>query len=325
MSYAVDRSGHETVNVRAIESLASSYYGKKMNFHRSEKINFKSSVDVSRAWLVDHDRKGITVIAKHHNNNIPKYILPYFNEETLNYNFLMSIRDEFDKFPKLYGNNQCLFVLEDLGKTSQNFKNEMEIMESIARTFSDLHKSTFDKKNLYEISRTYHEIKDDLRDFSNNGQHDQFIQGANILANYVEITTKHSMSRFIKFAMPILEDIRFPGHFESFIHGDMICARQSVYVDGVVKLLDFEHGRFAHSLIDLAVFLIGKIEINTNIDKLHYSHINLSAQLAAIYRKMIQEKSGRVISDTIWNRNLASCFFFQAIILIKTTEMTVGK
>lgn len=302
-----------------VSSMASEYLGKPLEYVKMLRLNSREKVHVCRVWFNDLEGNELTYIAKFLNEEIidperDRFELANFAEEIRNYKFLMTLRDKYDRFPLLCAHNTKIFILEDLGPRDYHFDNNDELFDAIAECFVQLHTTTKGKKQFYEDFIPSTQAVEDKRVFSGDMQLKIFQMGRDIVADYLGILTPHDTQAFVHETEQVVQHIFNPGVFEAFIHDDLADGRQSVVLDGVIHLLDFEHGKFGHSLMDLATIMIGKMERDLDIDKLTYYNILLPAKLTKIYRDKLERITKQGIDDDRWNEHLASCMIFQAFI-----------
>lgn len=305
-----------------VSSMASDYLGKPLEYVKMLRLNSREKIHVCRVWFNDLEGNEITFIAKFLNEEIidperDRFELANFAEEIRNYEFLMTLRDKYPYFPMLCSQNSRIFILEDLGPRTYHFDDNESLFDAITECFVQLHSTTKGKRKFYEEFMPSTQAVEDKRVFSGDMQLKIFQMGRDIVADYLSILTPHSSQALISDTESVIEHIYNPDIFEAFIHDDLADGRQSVILDGVIHLLDFEHGKFGHSLMDLATILIGKMERDLDIDKLTYYNILLPTRLSNIYRSKLERLTNTRIDDDLWNKHLASCMIFQAFIVIK--------
>jgi len=98
----------------------------------------------------------------------------------------------------------------------------------------------------------------------------------------------------------------------TFIHHDLVSSRQCIFRSGSLYLLDFEHSRFGHRLIDVASLLIGKVEVAKD-DQLVPIHASLPPAFANAYRRQWDMMLTSPMSDLEWQRELCGVLVWQTL------------
>jgi hypothetical protein len=138
---------------------------------------------------------------------------------------------------------------------------------------------------------------------------------------------QHEIRRFAGILLPdravrlaaLLADVertaRRPGPFHAFVHDDLASRRQAVVQDGRFLLLDFEHAKYFHCLIDLAKVMVGKIESREDGCRVHVHSPGMEA-LVRHYRDAWDRAGGPELPDAVWDRNLVAMLTFQAVLAV---------
>ena len=239
----------------------------------------------------------------------------YFGEEALNYRFLEGLRDRFCHAPKLLGEAQDCFYLEDLGRGEPR-QPDGAVLEQLAAALVWLHAATRGELHTYVRLREelgYPPREADLRVLHPGSDESSFRVGAKLLVDWSSVllpAPSHALlASMVGGAKGRMDEEQ---HEHAFIHSDLVSARQCVLRGGALFLVDFEHGRYGHRLLDLAKVMMGKLEITPEGRLLHV-HPSVPAGIGNVYRTQWQRLCGGRVSDATWRAQLSAALWFQAV------------
>lgn len=307
--------------------MISSLLEENITVVQSEKLNTQLGIDVYRIHCTNVLNQKRTFIYKEFipsgipNEDFLRYKL---RTEMLNYSFLMGIREQFSRFPKLYDYdlNSNAFLLEDLG--SEPFYFNGEYLKELLDTMALMQVSSKYKKDEYLNLNTSNKFIEENLVYQEQNQIVATL-AQDIIADYLKTMFNIDPTSFTNLTKKVIQDVHHSGDYESFIHYDFVDGRQSAMKDGKVMLLDFEMGRFSHSLLEIAVLLMGKIEVNVDINKRHYTHKNISNEIIEAYRLKTEKLSKRPIVKDEWNHEMGNCLIYHTLSLIKQREIGLQK
>lgn len=266
-----------------LDQLITNAFGPGWRVEDSVKLNHKTEVQVFRLSLSGPAGVSKSVILKCAGPNpFTGHYLPDFTEEQLNYQYLEQLRPRFEHFPAHLGQQPGLLLMEDLGPDSYEFPSLEDIVNALVATLYNLHDSSCSTLHLYGQLRKNAGLGTDERRYGIAGCARMFEQGCKQLCEFAGLLGLRASA-----LQGLLHEagtrILNPGTFWAFVHDDLADRRQSVVVNGTIKLLDFEHGKFFHRLIDLAKLLMGKIERDNEKKAMIYHHPHVPVHIGQVY------------------------------------------
>jgi hypothetical protein len=282
------------------------------------KLNLKREIQVMRLTLQHKGQEGTqTAILKFFDPElfIPGFVPPDFLEEKVNYQYLQQLRPSFNRFPSIYGSSETMLLMEDLGPDTYVFKSPDSILNALAGTMCNLHTASRDSKSLYESLRLQADLGADIRRYSPEGCARIFRLGCTKLLEFFSFVGLQEKPLLEQFLLQAGDLVLTPGPFWSFVHDDLADRRQSVIIEGTVVLLDFEHGKFFHSLIDLSKLLVGKVEWDHSKNAMIYHHPNIPTELASVYYDHWQQ-TGNAPSRKVFQKHVDAANIFQTMLLV---------
>ena len=281
-------------------------------------LTYRNSVRVSRLRVVTPSKDVKTVIVKHipashypisHSEPLP----PVHSEEQFAYQFLSTVRQNFNRLPQLLAYRPGIFMLEDLGTGTIKEYAQETVMESLATTLATLHTATAPRYLQYQHLRQQAGLDSDRRMYSAQEQNDLFDIGIGLLYKYCNI-----LGIDIAPCQPIFEQVRDeianPGPFRAFIHDDLAAARQIVIVDDECYLIDFEMAKYGHMLMDICKPLIGKFDRKGKTDYFVLNHLDFPITFATCYRQKLEVIAGLHFPNTVWDQALSSTLIFSTFV-----------
>lgn len=299
--------------------LASDTFGNKWQVINLDKINHKTEIQVLRLTLQhpDHNEtktailKFVNPLSYGHADFIPSD----FQEELINYQYLQRIQSRFDRFPTMYRHTGRMFLMEDLGPDTYAFDSLHQIVDSLAETLQQLHQASRDTAQLYEQVRQEAGLGADVRRYGPEGCALIFQKGCTMLLEFFSLLGLPGAERLEMQLQHAGCLVLSPGPFWSFVHDDLADRRQSVVIDGKIILLDFEHGKFFHSLIDLGKLLMGKIERDNDKKAMVYHHPYVPSELGQVYYEKWLNAGGAP-SYADFQLHFAAANIFQTMLII---------
>jgi hypothetical protein len=279
-------------------------------------LNRRQDVRVWRVTLTDESGKTYHAVAKH----LAMPDILDFKLEHANYTFLQLHRERFSLFPQLLSQEPDLLLLEDLGSENFQFGSVEAILDAIAATFAHLHVAFAGLENEYITVRARFGLpaaQDEPRRNSEAGRINETANGAATIASYMKLMSICSEETFLAAVQPCIDlifDKQSP--MRTFIHDDVADRRQTMIRDGKIYLLDFEHAKYQHALMDLAKLLIGKVEHDALRQGMFYNHPNIPVSLVTHYRKYRLEHGAKEFEEKEWERHLAAALTVQVLLLV---------
>ncbi len=317
---------HETTPISEMlrndaSSLVAGYFGHEWSVCDWVKLNHKLETQVARLTLEDGNGNRKTAILKYIDSRFYadpatwKY-LPEFFEEKINYRYLNIIRERFSRFPEYYAELPGMFLIEDLGPDVFVFNGVDTIITALAETFVMLHESARGTEQLYLQAREMSDAGKDIRKYSAQGCGEVFDQGCKDITDFFSILNIPKRERLEYFLQQARSLVMTESIFWSFVHDDLADRRQSVVLEGKVILLDFEHGKFFHRLIDLSKLLMGKVERDYEKKAMIYHHPHIPTSLGDKYLSIWQQYSPDAPSRDVWEMHFAAANIFQTMMII---------
>ncbi|PST83931.1 hypothetical protein C7T94_04090 [Pedobacter yulinensis] len=238
-----------------------------------------------------------------------------FLEEQLNYQYLSRLRPGFERFPASLAQHQGLLLMEDLGPDTYGFNSLEEIVDALVGTLHNLHDSSYGTEQLYLELRAAAGLGDDERRYSAMGCARMFQKGCDQLSEFFTLLGLRQEQLLNRSLAEAGRLILSPGPFWSFVHDDLADRRQSVVLNGTIKLLDFEHGKFFHRLIDLAKLLMGKIERDNDKKAMIYHHPNVPTGIGEVYYTRWAQ-SAAAPGRSEFTHHFAAANIFQTMLII---------
>jgi hypothetical protein len=279
-------------------------------------LNRRSEVRVWRVTVTDLQGNSFCAVAK-------QLIIPGeldFIAEHANYIFLHSQQEKFNLFPKFLFGETDLLLIEDLGIENFRFESEEQILDSIAVTFAHLHVALAGLENEYKNVRATLNLpaaQDELRNNSESGRRKAANCGAALLADYMALMGICKTADFFTAIQPCF-DLIFDKHslLRTFVHDDVADRRQTVIKNGKIHLIDFEHGKYHHALMDLAKLMIGKVEHDSLRHGMFYNHPNITSDMLTHYRKHRLAFGAQDLKEEEWKKHLAAAMIMQVFLVI---------
>lgn len=289
---------------------------------RCERLNSERCVQVARLLLGGGEVPWSTLIGKSYDAaqaspalaRIERHL---FETELANYRFLDARRDRFARLPRLLVEGDDAFFLEDLGPF-RALPTDAEMMEAIASTFLLLHGSTEEDEAGYAASHgaAAADRRRALADACLLAPSETlFEHGAAAFLRWCAILLPAALRLFEPMLARARGTVEQDFSYRAFIHNDLSSRRQSVLVRGEFFLLDFEHGQYGHRLLDLAMVMIGKLELAGKTIPLHI-HPSLPARLATVYRRQWEARRGAVLPNADWNRHLLDAMLYHVMTVV---------
>ncbi|WP_183573688.1 hypothetical protein HDF18_08065 [Mucilaginibacter sp. X5P1] len=298
--------------------LVTTFFGKDWQIADCAKLNHKMEIQVMRLTLQHHECSEIkTAILKFYDPTIfsSNFSPPDFLEEQVNYQYLERLRPRFNRFPAIYGYAEQMFLMEDLGPDTYSFESLDHIIDTLADTLYNLHQASRGTRDMYEQVRTEAGLSADIRRYSPEGCAAIFQKGCSKLLEFFSLIGLEERPQLERLLLQAQNLVLTPSTFWSFVHDDLADRRQSVVLDGRVILVDFEHGKFFHSLIDLSKLLIGKIERDNDKKAMIYHHANVPTEIGqAYYNKWLNAGNAPPYADFQLNFDAAN--IFQTMLII---------
>lgn len=295
--------------------------------------NVRQGVSVDRVFLQESQRKFSVIIKAVTPEALSRndlFHIQRFSEERFNYLFLSHLYPNFKYFPKLLAEQQHYFILEDLGSDRYGYSNQLILMDSLAQTLVELHTATADQFQIYQDLRQKYNVGENPHRKYGMRQYNNFFQKGweqvKIFINQMGLPFQGIEQTIEK----IHRSINDPGDFFAFVHGDMTSLRQSVQYHEKTFLFDFEGGKYAHALLDIAEALIGKFEYLTNGEYHLLNHTELPITFAHIYRQKREFVLQKPIEEKIWQQELGAALIYNTFrnlaVLnnVKFSSMLVG-
>ena len=305
---------------QCIEEAIESAFKAKPTVLAYNKINNKTEVTVCRVRFQLPDRTTHSLIAKHMPFNSDFFhgknsCHPALQNELIAYEFLMHIREKFSLFPKLLGFSNGIMLLEDLGEDNFNFEDETSAQEACISTFANLHACTSGKQSVYvdiENKLKFSERGYRVLPFNDSGRH--FELGWQYICSLagppgVKINIGKETNN-------IQRMVQKPGVFYSFLHNDFLSRRQSIVKKGKFFLIDFEHSKFSHALLDFWQIYVGKIEYNIKKGIYFRKRFNYIHGMDSFYRKQFEDSAGRQIDEKEWQTHLYGILIYLSVCMI---------
>lgn len=309
-----------------ITDLASTSYGLSLRLLRRERINTNKRIHASRATFSTNRGDTVSFIVKHYGE---EYFFDEekqknqitFSNELSSYRFLMQQRNIFSRFPVLQEASPRIMVLQDLGGGDRHIYKT--IWRELAEVFLSLHSATYQNELCYNTSVS------SLGECANkvicSGFRNAALQGGELIADYIQVLDKPSLESFLRLSEEAAAVVDNPGCFHSFIHGDLVDGRQTVVLEGKIFLIDFEHSRYSHALLDLATVLLGKMERDVASDTMIYNYMKAPPLLFAYYREKLERQRGITFDESFWEKHVSSCLLFHAFAVIFSRQTQVQK
>lgn len=298
--------------------LVSTFFGKDWKITDWVKLNHKMEIHVMRLTLHAGGSDEIkTAVLKFFDPEMyPKgFSPPDFQEEKVNYQYLQQLKSSFSRFPAFYGYGEHMILIEDLGPDTYTFDSLDSIINALAETLYSLHRASQNTRNIYEQVRKEAGLGVDTRRYSFDGCTRIFQQGCSRVLEFFSSIGLQEKPQLESFLLQVRDLVLIPGPFWSFVHDDLADRRQSVVIDGKIILLDFEHGKFFHSLIDLSKLLIGKVERDNITKAMIYHHAHVPTEMGQVYyNKWIN--AGNAPSHADFQLNFDAANIFQTMLVI---------
>jgi len=321
--------------VQHARALIGQWQGQPVQLLQWYKLNMQEHLQVARVWFrpVETEAAALATVSDDEADaaarQVPYVIVKYvgpahyahkeqhhinFAEELFHYQFLMQHRQAFDLFPALLGQRTGMFLLQDLGVDVYQYPNMQAIMQGVASTFVHLHTAFSGLHGAYVSARKAAGLcapEQDLRNYGVPGNWHHARRGLAVLQEYAHIMGVCPPTDFEKLLAPIYEAIKHPGPFFTFVHDDLGDRRQSVSLEGQVYLLDLEHAKYFHGLMDLAKVLIGKVEFDEEKQAMKYNHARMPRELMQVYEGLWQAASGKECTQDFWQEHWLAVLVFQ--------------
>jgi hypothetical protein len=241
----------------------------------------------------------------------PDQIMPDLREEQLVYQFLATLRSEFDRVPDLWGQKPGLLVLEDLALIRVEMVGE-ERMTHLADTFAQLHAVCGREQNLYHRLRQ----QAGLKDYTGIGYPSAelwfgFLEGMQELKAWCDLFAL-STPDWATLIQAVRVTLKAENPFLTLIHTELASPRNAMATQRGVCLLDFEQASLGHALLDIAAVMIGRIEWKTSEQGYFLNHLYNDMTFADLYRQKWQTWSGSEVTDEQWQKELATTLIFTA-------------
>lgn len=158
---------------------------------------------------------------------------------------------------------------------------------------------------------------EDQRRYGKPAYEKLYLKGVQFLSNRFDISYVRNHQHLLKQELElVLQSIRYPGVFLSFIHDDLGNARQTYNVNDQLLLLDFEYAKYSHMLLDFVKPIIGKFEINLLDGTYSWIRTNFPLQLTVEYRKQLFDFYQICFEDIEWKNALYNAFTYGTIAMI---------
>lgn len=245
---------------------------------------------------------------------------PSFMEEVVNYRFLMDLGRDFKPYPQLYYEAGGLMLIQDLGEDNVNYSNRAQCAIELADTFAELHCSTFGKANMHnKLRKQYGLPSSDNRVMSMNEQNLFFDIGYQYLVRTSVFDEKNHQITNSKLV------VNNPGLFYTFIHDDISARRQTISDNQGIKFIDFETGKYAHSLLDLARPVVGKIERKIKLNRYFLNNPGFSSSFWEMYMDKVFSLRGKFVEKNEFLTHFLNCCVFTSIanigVALRANEM----
>lgn len=236
-----------------------------------------------------------------------------FANECANYVFLE--QTAFSARPKLLARGPNFVVLDDLGRSDWDRPDDEACFFAVNEVFTSMHAATLGRESEWRRSV---EAEPELNPDEDPRQEEPFR-----LARFARdhLLTMAEAMEISQVAEPRdhfdrhLNRVRKPDHrLHAFVHWDLCSPRQLIANrDGVMKLLDFEHGRFSMSLVDPMLLVVGKLEFFPYDDEQRIRSPRFPLRHLEIYRQLLGDKTGVAVPDSIWTEAMASTLVFMQL------------
>ncbi|HAJ58330.1 MAG TPA: hypothetical protein DCP31_02870 [Cyanobacteria bacterium UBA8543] len=308
-----------SVLLRDIETVLNEFLEDETHVLAYERLNHQEDVYVARVRLAGRQNLVYSAIAKHiHPDYYPVQddypLKPEFVEEDFNYTFLSAIQDTFDLFPRLIGRKKGLIVMEDLGEIPQAVWDE-DALNSLVVSFAKLHAATRNEYPRFQQMRQAARLDDDRRFYSANHYNKLFALGSQQLRQYCEIF-QIDLSLYDEIIDCVQYAIDNPHPFFAFIHDDLVSKRQSIYIEGRQYMIDFEHGKYSHALLDICKLLVGKIEWKLK-DKYYFINVpGATVTIVENYRSAWEKFCRMIVDDSVWRKSLGDVLIYSTLTVV---------
>lgn len=278
----------------------------------SKILSFKQDIIVARLNLKNNRLNLSSLIIKYIDplwrSNPKSKVL--FLQEYLNYKFLSELEDSFSLYPKLIGADEETLILEDLGTNTCGDISQESDWSSIARTLAMLHSALINQHPLYtKLKKSIQLFEVDTPRYSQEHYNLCFDLGVQNILEYCEIFNIETI-KLEQHIKQVKYQINNPGELSSFIHSDLTGMRQLIYKQGKSYLLDFEHGKYSHIALDIAIMMVGKFELNVELDVWGLNFPDYPPNFANIYRQQLKELGVIKLDDRLWRKSFSAALIY---------------
>jgi hypothetical protein len=244
----------------------------------------------------------------------------YFAEELAAHRFLQRIDGERDIKPRLLAaDDRGVLLMEDLGSVNQASRRPFAfLVPALAQTFARLHARSTGRQDVLAALRRDIGLPDVAEDMRHSGNpiqakvaelgRDHLVNEARRL-NGVPEPLRAELDR----AFAVFADA---GAMNLFIHDDVAHSRQTFDVGSGVLILDFEHARYSHALLDICRLLLGKYEIEGTTGRSLWLNPSFPLELLHTYRRCLEDETGERVPDDAWKEMAASVMLLSVCGLI---------
>ena len=240
----------------------------------------------------------------------------FFREERVNYVFLESLDTRFPFAPRLLDDSPEQIVLEDLGD-SEPLLSMQAMVGIVAQSLAALHNCTAEAESHYRAVRQSLgcEFQPEAAWLSITLS-DAFRMGRKTVTDWLSALSPRDVAVWQHSAADAERRIAgLEGRTRAFVHHDLVSSRQCVFRGRSIYLIDYEHSRFAHRLLDVATLLIGKLEVASD-DTLVHIHASLPPAFAAAYRRKWDLMLASPTTDVEWRTELVAVLLWQTVVEI---------
>jgi hypothetical protein len=280
-------------------------------------LNHRGGYPVYRLFLRNENAFQSQILKR---NAAPGTINRDFESEYISYLFLDMLGAKFPFRPKLLGREGDHILIEDLGPDAFQYPDDRSAGEAICSTFALLHTCAYGREAEYESLRAMHGLPHFSEDARRYGQPGTALMAANAVAvvdDMMSVLQVAPAGKFQQLTEEIIQRICDPASaFRSFVHDDLSGRRQSISIDGKLFLIDFEHSKYFHILMDIAKPMMGKFIINMQKNNFEHAHPNFEYSLLDLYREKHEALNGKKFTEADWLLHYGSALTFQTLLII---------
>ena len=283
-------------------------------------LKAKEVVAVDRLTLSYCDGASFNLIAKHlvwdrildDASNSPPLSLRY---EAAAYEFLTSIRETFDRFPRVYRLLSAILVLEDLGASPISFSDETSAQFAAMEMLARMHAASNGRRQVYESILKKRRLPIDPEQQRSHRLPASFNRGMQLLRSFASERRipGSAWEQPARYGLQLLADR--DQELDCLIHDDLVSLRQCAMRDGKLHLFDFGHARFGHPFVDILRMFIGKVEYNAASQSWFRKAYDPVGGVFRHYRLNF-EKYYKKLEDVVWKEQFTAIAIAMGVALL---------